>query len=315
VTYRRTVDTGRRGLAYGFAAYLLWGLFPLYWPLLEPAGALEILSHRILWSAVVVAVLLAARGRLRGLRRLPPGAALRLTLAGGIIAVNWGAYIWGVINSHVVETSLGYFINPLVSVALGVVLLHERLRRLQWFAIGLGTLAVIVLTVDYGRPPWLALLLAGSFGTYGYLKNRVAVGAAEGLLVESSVLAVPALAVLAVLGVHGTLTWSGHGADHDLLLMSAGLVTAVPLLFFAGAARRLPLSTVGLLQYVAPVLQFVTGVLVRHEPMPPGRLAGFALVWVALVILTVDGLHHRSRNGRAEVAAAPEPLVLSQPVR
>ncbi len=306
------MDSGRRGLAYGLAAYLLWGLFPLYWPLLEPAGALEILANRVLWSAVVVGLVLAAGRRLGGLRTLGRGDGLRLSFAGAVIAVNWGAYIWGVNNEHVVETSLGYFINPLVTVALGVVLLHERLRHVQWFAIGLGTLAVAVLTVDYGRVPWLALLLAGSFATYGYVKKRVAVGAAEGLLVESSVLALPALAVLAVLSGQGTLTWRGHGADHVLLLMTTGLVTAVPLLFFAGAARRLPLSTVGLLQYVAPVLQFMTGVLVRHEPMPASRLAGFALVWVALVVLAIDGVGHRSRP-EPSVAAAPEPLVLSEP--
>lgn len=306
------MDSERRGLAYGLAAYLLWGLFPLYWPLLEPAGALEILAHRVLWSAVVVGVLLLARRRLGGLRGVDRGSVIRLSLAGAVIAVNWGGYIWGVNHEHVVETSLGYFINPLVTVALGVVLLRERLRRVQWVAIGLGTVAVVVLTVDYGRPPWLALLLAGSFGSYGYVKKRVAVGAAEGLLIESSVLAVPAVVVLAVLAGQDTLTWQGHGADHDLLLMSAGVVTAVPLLFFAGAARRLPLSTLGLLQYVAPVLQFLVGVLVRHEPMPAGRLAGFALVWVALLVLTVDGLHHRARAQQA-VAATPEPLALSEP--
>ncbi len=312
MTYGRAVDRERRGLGYGVAAYLLWGLFPLYWPLLEPASALEILAHRILWSAVVVAAALAARRRLGGLRDLDRGAATRLALAGTVIAVNWGGYIWGVNHEHVVETSLGYFINPLVTVALGVVLLHERLRRVQWYAIGVGTLAVVVLAVDYGRPPWLALLLAGSFGTYGYVKKRVAVGAAEGLLVESGVLAIPAIVVLAVLAGQGTLTWRGHGTGHDLLLMTAGVVTAVPLLFFAGAARRLPLSTLGLLQYIAPVLQFMTGVLVRHEPMPASRLAGFALVWVALVVLAIDGVRHRSRP-EPSVAAAPEPLVLSEP--
>ncbi len=311
LTYGQVVDRERRGLGYGVTAYLLWGLFPLYWPLLEPASALEILAHRILWSAVVVAAVLAARRGLGGLRHLNRGAATQLALAGAVIAVNWGGYIWGVNNEHVVETSLGYFINPLVTVAVGVVLLHERLRRVQWIAIGLGTLAVIVLAVNYGRPPWLALLLAGSFAAYGYVKKRVAIGAAEGLLVETGVLAIPAFAVLAVLAGQGTLTWRGHGAGHDLLLMTAGVATAVPLLFFAGAARRLPLSTLGLLQYIAPVLQFLTGVLVRHEPMPASRLVGFVLVWLALVVLAVDGVRHRSR--REPTVEAPDPLVLSEP--
>lgn len=199
-----------------------------------------------------------------------------------------------------------------MTVALGVVVLRERLRWVQWCAIGLGTLAVVVLTADYGRPPWLALLLAVSFGTYGYLKKQIRVDAAEGLLIESGVLTLPALVLLAVLAAQGTLSWRGNGAGHDLLLMTTGVVTVVPLLFFVGAAQRLPLSTVGLLQYLAPVLQFLTGVLVRHEPMPAGRLAGFALVWVALVVLTVDGIRHRFHPAAA-VTAGPEPLVLSEP--
>ena len=298
----------KRGLLSGATAYALWGLFPLYWPLLEPAGALEILACRIVLSLLVVALLLAVRHELRGLRRLDRGTVQRLCLAGVIIAVNWGAYIWGVNNGHVVETSLGYFINPLITVALGVVLLHERLRRLQWAAVALGALAVVILSVDYGRPPWLALLLAVSFATYGLIKKRTRATAPEGLLVEAAVLTVPALFVLGVLAGTGSATWVGSAATpgHLLLLAAAGPATAIPLLFFAAAATRLPLSTLGLLQYLAPVMQFAIGVLVRHEPMPPALLGGFALVWLALALLTVDAVRHR----RAIPSSVAHPEVL-----
>jgi chloramphenicol-sensitive protein RarD len=291
------VTRARRGLLSGATAYALWGLFPLYWPLLEPAGALEILACRIVLSLIVVSLLLAARRELRGLRAMDRGTVVRLCAAGAIIAVNWGAYIWGVNNGHVVETSLGYFINPLITVALGVVLLKERLRPMQWAAVSLGALAVVILSVDYGRPPWLALLLAISFATYGLIKKRTRASAPEGLLVEAAVLTVPALGVLAVLAGTGAATWVGSAATsgHLLLLAAAGPATAIPLLFFAAAATRLPLSTLGLLQYLAPVMQFAIGVLVRHEPMPPALLAGFSLVWLALAALTVDALRHRRR--------------------
>jgi chloramphenicol-sensitive protein RarD len=287
--------TARRGVLYGAAAYILWGLFPLYWPLLEPAGALEILAARIVLSFVVVALLLALRGQLRAIRAISGTAVLRLCAAGAIIAVNWGAYIWGVNNAHVVETSLGYFINPLITVALGVLILQERLRRVQWFAVALGCVAVLVLSVDYGHPPWLALLLAISFATYGFIKKGIGVSAPHGIVIEAGALAVPAVVVLGVLAAHGSATWVGRAATpgHLLLLAAAGPATAVPLLFFAGAATRLPLSTLGLLQYLAPVMQFAIGVLVRHEPLPPARLGGFALVWLALAILTWDALRRR----------------------
>lgn len=300
------MDRQRRGFGYGVIAYLWWGLFPLYWPLLEPAGALEILACRIVFSAVAVGLLLALRSRFGGVFRLGRPALTRLAVAGLLIGVNWGCYIWGVNNGHVVETSLGYFINPLVTVALGVVVLHERLRRVQWAALGLGLLAVAVITVDYGRLPWLALTLAVSFGCYALVKKRIGVGAPEGLLVEAGVLLVPALGLLALLGAQGTASYGRHGPGHDLLLLSAGVVTAIPLLCFAGAASRLPLSTLGLLQYLAPVLQLAVGIFVRHEPLPPARLAGFALVWLALVILAVDGLRHR-RGAAARPAVVGEP--------
>jgi len=283
------------GLLYGLGAYLMWGLFPLFWPLLEPANPLEILACRILCCFVVIAVLLAVRHELGGIRRLDGGTLLRLCAAGILIAVNWGIYIWGVNNGHVIETSLGYFINPLVTIGLGVVILHERLRAVQWAAVGLGVVAVVVISIDYGRPPWIALALAASFGAYGFLKKRVRASPPEGLFIEGAVTSLPAVVVLAVLAVSGNATFVGHAANpgHLLLLASAGPVTAVPLLCFAGAASRLPLSTMGLLQYVTPSLQFVIGVLILRETTTFVLLCGFAVVWIALAILGLDGVRHR----------------------
>jgi chloramphenicol-sensitive protein RarD len=258
----------------------------------------EIPAHRIAWSVVFVAALLAIRGRWSWLGGLGARRAGLLTVAAAVVSVNWLGYIWGVSNGHVVETSLGYFINPLVTVLLGVLLLGERLRGAQWAALGLGAAAVVVLAVDYGRPPWLALLLAFSFACYGFIKKKVGIGAVESLGVETAVLALPALAYLAWLVAAGRSTFGTEGVGHTLLLVLAGPVTAVPLLLFGAAARRLPLSVLGLLQYLAPVLQFGFGVLLFHEPMPPARLAGFALVWAALVLITVEGLHDARRSRR-----------------
>jgi chloramphenicol-sensitive protein RarD len=229
-----------------------------------------------------------------------------LAVAAAVIAVNWGTYIYGVNSGQVVQASLGYFINPIVTVALGVLVLGERLRRTQWVAIAIGAVAVVVLTIDYGGPPWIALTLAFSFGVYGLVKNRVGrgVGALTSLTVETAVLAPVALVVLLWLGASGSSTFTTEGTSHALLLVTTGLVTAVPLLFFASAARRVPLTTIGLLQYLAPVLQFTIGVLVFRETMPPSRWAGFALVWTALVVLTADTL--RSSRARARLARAAE---------
>ncbi|HEX6937667.1 MAG TPA: EamA family transporter RarD [Actinomycetes bacterium] len=294
----------RRGTAYGVACYFLWGLFPLYWPLLEPAGSVEILGHRIVWSLAFVLGVLAARRSWSWVRPLldDPVSLARMTLAAVLIAGNWCLYIWGVNNEHVVETSLGYFINPVVTVLIGVLVLQERLRPMQWGAVGLGALAVVVLTVDYGRPPWIALGLAFSFATYGLLKKQVGarVGAVQSLTVETAVLFLPALGWLVYLESQGGGQLGHSGVGHGLLLASAGVATAVPLLFFAAAARRVPLSLLGMLQYLAPVLQFLTGVLLYDEPMPASRLAGFALVWAALAVLTADGLRNRRRVRRAD---------------
>jgi chloramphenicol-sensitive protein RarD len=253
---------------------------------------------------VIIAVLLAVRRELGGMRRLKRGTVFRLCAAGIAIAINWGVYIWGVNNGHVIETSLGYFINPLVTIGLGVVILHERLRAVQWTAVALGVVAVAVLSFDYGRPPWIALILACSFATYGFLKKGVRASPPEGLLIEGAVTSVPALVVLAALALAGQATYVGHAANigHVVLLISAGPVTAVPLLFFAGAATRLPLSTMGLLQYVTPVMQFAIGVLILRETTSFALLCGFGLVWIALAILGFDGVRHRPRTP-ATVAA------------
>jgi chloramphenicol-sensitive protein RarD len=249
-------------------------------------------------------VLLAVRHELGGLRALDRGTVLRLCAAGVAIAVNWGVYIWGVNNGHVIETSLGYFINPLVTIGLGVVILHERLRAVQWTAVGLGVVAVLVLSFDYGRPPWIALALACSFGTYGFLKKGVRASPPVGLFIEGAVLTGPALVVLVILAFAGDATFVGHAAaaGHLILLISTGPVTALPLLFFAAAATRLPLSSMGLLQYVTPVLQFAIGVLILHETTSVGLLTGFALIWIALAILGFDGVRHR-RQAPAVAAA------------
>jgi chloramphenicol-sensitive protein RarD len=299
------VDERRLGVASGLAAYSMWGLFPLYFPLLEPAGGLEIVAHRVVWSVVFVALLLTAVRRRGHVRAVLTDRRALLVLSGAalLIAANWLIFVYGVNSGHVVETSLGYFVNPLVSVLLGVVVFGERLRRLQWVAVGIAAVAVAVLTVDYGRPPWIALSLAVTFGLYGLMKKLVRVEAAPGLFVETLLVTVPALAVLAFLQADGTGTFGDAGAGHAVLLAVSGVATAVPLLLFAAAARRIPLSTIGLLQYVTPLMQLSVGVFVYDEPMPPARLAGFAIVWLALAVLTADTLRHARAGTRR---SAPE---------
>jgi chloramphenicol-sensitive protein RarD len=295
----------RRGALYGAGAYLLWGLFPLYWPLLAPATALEVLAHRILWSLVVVLLLLALTRRAARLRRLArdPRRLLRLALAAVAVAINWGTYIYGVSSGQVVETSLGYFINPIVTVLLGVLVLGERLRPAQWTALGAAFAAVVVLTVENGSPPWIALVLAFSFGTYGLLKKTSGVGAVEGLAVETAVLLPVAAAYVAVLGVTGAGTFGTAGAGHAALLALSGLVTAVPLLLFAGAASRVPLTTLGLVQYLAPTIQFLLGITLFDEPLPAVRLLGFVLVWCGLALFSADLVRHHRRQLRLAVTA------------
>ncbi|MEU6881938.1 EamA family transporter RarD [Streptomyces sp. NPDC046712] len=306
----KTDDEGRAGLLYGIGAYGMWGLVPLFWPLLKPAGAVEILAHRMVWSLVVVGVaLLALRrwGWIRELVRSPRKLGL-ITFAATVITINWGVYIWAVNAGQVVEASLGYFINPLVTIALGVLLLKERLRPAQWVAVGVAATAVLVLSIGYGRPPWISLILAFSFGVYGLVKKKVNIGGLESLAAETAVQFLPALAYLLWLGSQGSATFGAEGAGHAALLAATGIVTAAPLVCFGAAAIRVPLSTLGLLQYLAPLFQFSLGVLYFHEAMPPERWAGFSLVWLALTILTWDALR-TARRSRVEAEALAESLV------
>ncbi|MBT8224563.1 MAG: EamA family transporter RarD [Dactylosporangium sp.] len=291
------MDQPRRGYVFGIAAYVIWGFFPPYYKLLSQAGPVEILAHRVVWSMVFVAgiLLVGRRGRaIAQIRRLPARILLGIAAAATLIGLNWGMYIYAVVSSQIVESSLGYFINPLFVVLLGVVVLGERLRRAQWTAIGVGALAVAVLTVDYGRVPWIALTLTGSFGTYTLIKKRLALPAAEGLFVESAVLAPLALVYLGYLGQREVSAFTTISPSYTMLLMLAGPVTAIPLLCFANAANAIPMSALGVLQYITPSLQFGFGVLVFQEPLPLARLAGFALVWGALAIFTIDGFRHAS---------------------
>ncbi|MFI8518914.1 EamA family transporter RarD [Streptomyces sp. NPDC085481] len=304
----KTDTEARAGLIYGIAAYGIWGLFPLYWPLLEPAGAAEILAHRMAWSFVVVGLALLALRRwswLPELLRSPRRLGL-IALAAGLITVNWGVYIWAVNAGHVVEASLGYFINPLVSIALGVLVLKERLRPAQWAAVGIAVAAVVVLAIGYGQLPWISLVLACTFGTYGLVKKKVNIGGLESLAAETAVQFLPALGYLLWLGAQGQSTFTSQGGGHTALLMATGAVTALPLVCFGAAAIRVPLSTIGLLQYLAPVFQFLLGVLYFHEAMPPERWAGFSLVWLALTILTWDALRTARRSRAAVETAAAE---------
>ncbi|MEU3598751.1 EamA family transporter RarD [Streptomyces sp. NPDC006798] len=307
----------RAGLLYGIGAYGMWGLVPLFWPLLKPAGATEILAHRMTWSLVVVALALLALKRWRWIRELlgDPRKLGLITVAAVVISVNWGLYIWSVNNGRVVEASLGYFINPLVTIAMGVLLLKERLRPAQWAAVGIGFSAVLVLAVGYGQPPWISLVLAFSFATYGLAKKKTNIGGLESLAAETAILFLPALGYLIWLAAQGELSFGAEGTGHMLLLASTGLVTAVPLVCFGAAAIRVPLSTLGLLQYLAPVSQFLLGVLYFHEAMPAERWAGFGLVWLALSVLTWDALRtaRRSRERAESLRAAGDPAVPAPP--
>ena len=297
-------DREGRGVGYGLAAYGLWGVVPLFWPLVAQAGSIEILAHRVVWSFVISVVLVAVTVR-RGFwtRMARRRTLVLLGFAAAIVSVNWGTYIWSVNHGHVVETALGYYINPILSILLGVIVLRERLSPLQWISVGLAVAAVAVLTIDYGTLPWIALVLAVSFATYGFIKNRLGAGAVDSLAVESALLTPLALVYLGWLQLTGRGTFGHVGWGMNLLLVATGLVTLVPLLFFAASASRLPLSTLGLLQYLAPTLQFLLGISYFGESMSPGRWVGFGLVWLALVIMTTDGLV-RARRNRAQVRRA-----------
>jgi len=288
------------GILFGIGAYGLWGLLPLYFFVLQPASAVEIVANRVVWSLLFCVLLITVTRTWRVI-----GAAFRnrtvmgpLALAAGLIAINWLTYTYGVTTGQAVETSLGYFINPLVSVLLGVFVLKEKLRPLQWAAVVVGFIAVGVLTYSYGKLPWIALTLAFSFGLYGFVKKRVGprADAITSLSVETIVLSPIAGAAMIVLALTGSASLTTHGAGHFWLLAASGVITAVPLLFFGASARRLPMTTIGLLQYFAPVLQFIVALVVFKEAMTPERWIGFGVVWLALLLLTADMLRTARKN-------------------
>jgi chloramphenicol-sensitive protein RarD len=287
----------RSGLLFGVGAYAIWGLFPAFFPLLKPASAFEILAHRIVWCFVLMVVVIAAVRRLGDIRAITPRTWLLLTFASALISVNWVIYIYAVNNGHVVDAALGYFINPLVTVALGVLVFRERLNRAQFAALAIAVVAVAVLTVEVGSPPIIGLGLAFSFGLYGAVKKVVPTDPRVSVGIEAGVAAPFALAFLVVLQVTGHSTFVNHGPGHVALMILSGVLTALPLLFFAAAAQRLPMVTMGLLFYLTPAMQLTWGVVVGHEPMPLARWLGFALIWVALAVFSADALR-RSRVDR-----------------
>lgn len=305
-----TMISDRRGLWVASASFVLWGLMPLYWHLLKTVPSLQIVAHRIVWSALMVVAWLAwtqGRGWLRAaLAR--PRAAWMLALSGLLIGFNWGLYIWAVNAGHVVETSLGYFINPLLNVVIGVLFLGERLNRMQWMSVAIAATGVLWLTFNYGSFPWIALALALSFGLYGLLRKLVAIDAVAGLGVESVYLFLPALTLLLWGETHGSGGFAprdgvlGWGIGLDVLLIISGALTALPLIGFAYAVRRVPLSVVGLMQYLAPTLQFLIGVLVFHEAFDRDRAIGFVFIWAALAMFATEGLW-RSRRQAIPAAA------------
>ena len=300
-----STDSHRSGLWVAAGTFVLWGLMPLYWHLLKAVPSLQIVAHRIVWSAVLVVAWLVwkqGRGWLRA-ALASPRAAWMLGLSGLLIAFNWSLYIWAVNAGHVIETSLGYFINPLLNVVIGVLFLRERLTRWQLLSVGIAAAGVLWLTFNYGSFPWIALALALSFGLYGLLRKLLAIDAVSGLGVESVYLFLPALALMLWGEAHGSGGFlNGWGFGLDLLLIVAGALTALPLIGFAYAVRRVPLSVVGLMQYIAPTLQFLIGALILHEAFDRDRAIGFVFIWVALAIFVLESLW-RTRRQAAPVAA------------
>jgi chloramphenicol-sensitive protein RarD len=285
----------KKGVWLGIGAYAAWGLFPIYWKWLHAVPAPQLLAHRIVWSFALLAVVISVLRQWRAFRAEAWHArTLRMYfIAAVLLSINWLTYVWAVNAGYIVETSLGYFINPLLSVVLGVVILHEHLRRAQWIAVGLAAAGVIYLTLAYGAPPWIALTLAFSFGLYGFVKKTAPLGALHGLTLETAILFVPMLLYLIFAEVRGDGVFLHTDGVSTLLMIGAGLVTVVPLLMFAASVRLIPLSLIGILQYIAPTLQFLIGVVIFKEPFTPTQLIGFGLVWLALVVFTSESLWTR----------------------
>ena len=293
----------RAGLFYGLAAYGLWGVFPSFFVLLAPAGAPEILAHRVVWTVLLMIIVLAAVGRLRDLRTITGRTWLLLAAASVLISTNWLIYIWAVNSGQVVDAALGYFINPLVSVVLGVAMFGERLSRIQTLAVLLAAAAVVLLSASLGGPPLIAIGVALSFGLYGAVKKIVPTDPRVSVAVETAIAAPIALGYLVFIQFSGDADFLNHGPRHALLMVLCGPVTAIPLLCFAAAAQRLPLVTLGLLQYLTPSMQLVWGLVVDHEPMPPARWMGFALIWIALAMSTIDAVSRAHRRSTGALQA------------
>ncbi|GAA3609347.1 EamA family transporter RarD [Marihabitans asiaticum] len=300
----------RRGLLAGWGAYGIWGLFPLYFTALEPSGAWEILAHRIVWTLVLCAAILLLRRELLGLLSLlrsRPRLALGVAIAAYVIAINWGFYVYAVSTGRTHEAALGYFLNPIVTVGMGVLILRERLRPLQWAAVAIGAAAFGYLAVSSGQIPWLSIILAFSFATYGLTKKRLGASlpALQSLSAETIALIPLATGILLWLTANGEGTFTAGAPWHPMLLVLSGVATAVPLLLFAAAARRIPLVTIGLIQFITPVAQLLVGVFLLHEVVPSTRWVGFAIVWVALVVLSADSLAAARRSRRSRRAPQP----------
>jgi chloramphenicol-sensitive protein RarD len=279
----------RLGFIYGFSSYTLWGLFPLYWPLLQPATPLEMVSHRAVWSLVICIIALAIMHQLKSTfaLMLSPGVFWKFVLAAVFISANWLAYIWAVNNEQIVEASLGYYMQPILLVLLGIFVFKEELRKIQWVAFIVAAIGVVILTIDYGRPPWISFVLAFSWSSYSFVKKKINLGSLQGLAIETFIASFFYGAYLIWLAEQGTGQF-GNGVGLTALLIGAGVVTAVPLLLFNGATTRIPFTMIGLLQYLTPTIQFMLAVFLRHEPMPAGRWIGFVFIWVALVALGYD---------------------------
>lgn len=302
-----TLDETRRGIIYGILAYGWWGLMPIYFRALDPAGPMEVLAQRILWSALFCLIYLGWRREFSWIKRIVnhPRKIMLIVIAAHILAANWGTYIYAVSIGNVLESSLGYFINPLMTVLVGVIVLGERLTRLQWSAIALGAIAVMVISIDYGNLPWIALTLATTFTIYGYIKKtlRVDINTIQTMSIESIVLVPFAAAVLIWLRMSASeLTFLSEGWQHTGLLVIIGLVSLAPLIWFGASAIRLPLTTLGLLQFLAPIGQFVIGVFIFKEDVSQARWIGFGIVWLALVLITIDSFQQGAKRRRSSKA-------------
>jgi chloramphenicol-sensitive protein RarD len=293
-----------KGILMGLATYALWGFFPIYWKFLHPVSALQVIGHRISWSFILLIIIVLATRRWSDFRlaALKPKVIGIYSIAAALLTVNWLVYVWGVNAGFIVETSLGYFINPLLSVLLGVFFLRERLRPMQWVPVGIAAIGVIYLTAVYGRLPWIALSLAFSFGFYGFIKKLAPLGSLYGLTLETGIVFPLALIYLLVVELNGSGAFLHDGTPITLLLIGTGAVTTIPLLMFASAAKEIPLSLLGLLQYVAPTLQFLIGVFIYKEPFDHAHLIGFGIVWVALIIFWAENYLAR----RVPVQPIPE---------